>query len=237
MWKEKKIYIDKLYCSNLFYLTLPHQYCLECWAKMVPLEMSQFIYCSLWYYSQITLVNIKWKIKFLLASFGLIILLYTTVKILCSKVQNIAYKYRMNMYQNGQANNKEHQKGFRKRGYIIQMLANYAPEIKSSHLIVSFKLRLLEHRYIIGVLVPSAYNNYNDRISERETWPKNRKYLFSEHAQEMLFDPEIIFHKVTYKRKEQKNMTPGDIQNWFLPYEMTRVTFVIVLSIGLQSTS
>ena len=33
----------------------------------------------------------------------------------------------MNMCQNGQANNKEHQKGFRKRGYIIQMLANYAP--------------------------------------------------------------------------------------------------------------
>ena len=53
----------------------------------------------------------------------------------------------------------------------------------------------------------------------------------------MFFDPEIVFHKVTYKRKEQKNMTPGNIQNWLLPYEMTRVTFLIVLSTGLQSTS
>ena len=82
----------------------------------------------LWYYSQITLLNIKGKVKFLLASFDLIVLLYTTVKILFSKIQNIAYKFWMNMCQNGQANNKEHQKRFRKRGYTIQMLANYTWE-------------------------------------------------------------------------------------------------------------
>lgn len=81
----------------------------------------------MWYYSQIALINIERKFNFLLVTFCLIIFLYATVYILFSKVQNIAYKYRMNMCQNQQTNNMEHQKDFRKRVYTIQMLANYAP--------------------------------------------------------------------------------------------------------------
>lgn len=81
----------------------------------------------MWYYSQIALINIERKFNFLSVTFCLIIFLYATVYILFSKVQNIAYKYRMNMCQSQQTNNMEHQKDFRKRVYTMQRLANYAP--------------------------------------------------------------------------------------------------------------